>query len=428
MVRLCAHASELCVFGVLACGSAHSTDVNPADAGVDDAPPEFCAHSGADQVRDLFCLETPARIQSLGELEQRLGLAFTGHAAVAGANGYPDAAVEGTTSGTAYEAVTLLGHSTALSGRFVSPINPRAIILGLNTFLAFNRGVQQVELVSVDRNTAELNFYLITFEQACNRKGCKPGDLFTPRIESDWVATEIRDAEGLKNTPFDCRQCHQRGRDAPILLMRELHGPWTHFFAPEQTGSNQIPEVTGSDLLNDYLNAKGTESYAGIPTDALRSTLGFTLEGVVPQPQPLVFDGTTIMDERWPSSPAGFAATPQRSATWYAAYEAFKRGEQLALPYFDPRATDVGKEAALTAAIWKTRATRVPCRIWAISSPMIRRCAQKWGFRPSPAQPLLLRSFRRAVPVTTTCSIRASRGRVSALRSPAWPAPSSTSR
>ena len=37
--------------------------------------------------------------------------------------------------------------------------------------------------------------YLVTFEQACNATpdGCTPGDLYTPRIESDWTRVRIQD-------------------------------------------------------------------------------------------------------------------------------------------------------------------------------------------------------------------------------------------
>ena len=320
--------------------------------------PLFCDDGGSDQVHDVFCGTEPPKIASLRELEEAMQLAFP----------VPDGGVianVGTSGeyGSPYVATTLLAHSTALSGALVSPINPRAIVLGLNSFLAFNRGVQQVEIASIDRNTAAPSFFLVTFEQACSASpaGCSPGDLFTPRIESNWTRVRARDAEALKDTPSDCRQCHQRGRDVPILLMRELHGPWNHFFAPDQGAPDDFPEPTGVDLLRDYLTAKGGETYAGIPLDDLRNTFGATLEGVVPFEQPVVFDGVAIIDERWYSRDGGppgpvASTTPARSPTWYAAYDAFKRGEQLPLPYFASRPTDAVKQAKLTAAYQSYRA------------------------------------------------------------------------
>jgi hypothetical protein len=65
-------------------------------------------------------------------------------------------------------AAAVLGHSTALGGRFVSPINPRVIVMGVGTFLVFARGTQRVELMSRSRDDGRFNFYLIDFEQACN--------------------------------------------------------------------------------------------------------------------------------------------------------------------------------------------------------------------------------------------------------------------
>jgi cytochrome c553 len=253
----------------------------------------------------------------------------------------------------------MLGHSTALSGKLVSPLNPRVFIIRAGTILAFHRGVQQVEIATRDRNTDGLNFFLITFEQSCNKapSGCSPGDLYTPRIESDWTSVRIEDDEDLKNTPSDCRQCHQRGQDAPLLLMRERDEPWTHFFLPDQENISTPPEPTGSDLMRAYLAAKGDETYGGIPTVFLRSTVGINLEVAVQRAQPLLFDVRAILNERWPWIPdQGFASEPLPSATWYRNYEAFKRGEELALPHFHPMPTDPDKQARLSAVYASYRA------------------------------------------------------------------------
>jgi hypothetical protein len=50
-----------------------------------------------------------------------------------------------------------------------------------------------------------------------------------------------------------------------------------------------------------------------------------------------------------------YSATPERSAIWYEAYDAFKRGEQLPLPYFAPRVSDAKKQAKLTEAYQRYR-------------------------------------------------------------------------
>lgn len=302
--------------------------------------PGLCARTGrSDRVRDVFCGNQRPRIRSLAELERALG-------------------VELLSSGPAfgYGGVVLLAHSTALSGDIVSELNPRAIATSLGLFVAFSRGIQQVEIAAIDHDTSNVSFYLVRFQQACNAaaNGCRPGDLYTPRIESDWLSTTLEDDEDLKNTPSDCRQCHQRGSEQAVLLMREFDGPWTHFFAPDQDEPEGFPEATGSALLRDYLRAKGEEPYANIPSETLRNTAGITLQNLVHRPQPLIFDGAQIMNERWPWHD-GYASTPERSATWYAVYEAFKRGEQLPLPYFAPRISDPDKQAVLTQAYQRYR-------------------------------------------------------------------------
>ena len=259
--------------------------------------------------------------------------------------------------------VVVLAHSTALSGHVVSPINPRAIVMGGRTIIAFQRGVQRIELATLANGKGTFNFYLLSFEQACNgnEDGCSPGDLYTPRIEADWTRVDIHDDEDLKNSPLDCRQCHQRGREAPILLMREVLAPWTHFFGTLSDNGlpGSRPDVRGGDLLRDYLQAKGDEPYGQVSMATISRTSGFLLQAII-GPQPLVFDAPTIENERFPYEDDGTrAAEPQPSATWNGAFEAFKRGEQLALPYVEPRATDPRKQAELSDAYARYRADEI---------------------------------------------------------------------
>ncbi|MET0282947.1 MAG: hypothetical protein ABW352_00695 [Polyangiales bacterium] len=318
--------------------------------------PGFCARPGEDAVRDLFCGDSAPRITRLRELQDQLGV--NGSIRVAEATSYSDAGYALEDPNTIVDVAVFMGHSTALSGRLVSPINPRAIVLGKSSVMTFQRGVQLVEIVAFRRDLSQLNFYLLEFEQACNATGCKPGDLYTPRIESDWLRVHIRDAEELKNTTFDCRQCHQRGRETPMLLMRELEAPWTHFFELDspsyETGS--LPGVRGLDLVRDYNRAKGDESYAGLAAYTLRHTFGVLLQNLVNRDQPVLFDAPRIEEERWPLEEAtGRYLGPNVSRTWEASYEAFKRGEQLAMPHFDPRPTDPAKQAALSEAYQRYR-------------------------------------------------------------------------
>jgi len=293
-------------------------------------------------VRDLFCAEEgPRRMTSLAALQDALHVPY--YAEYVGA-------------------AEFMGLSTSLSGRFVSPINPRVIMRGWSasspqtgTFIAFQRGVQRLEIATEDRRRDALNFYLISFTQACNAApgGCLPGDLYTPAIEDDWIHVDIQDDEDLKNTPEDCRQCHQRGRETPLLLMRELETPWMHFF------KTPLDQTVGRTLASAYRLAKGGERYANFSWPVIENSSGSGLEGAVDEAQPLLFDSATIVGERFPAD-APLETLPRRSPTWDRAYDAFKRGDQLALPYFAADATDADKRAALSAAYREYGAGSLP--------------------------------------------------------------------
>jgi hypothetical protein len=314
-------------------------------------PAGFCTRDDADEVRDVFCAER-APITSLSELQRALNV--YPHAPNPRAPYVGDPMLDNPHA--AVSSVLVMSHSTSLSGQLVSPINPRVLILSENTIMAFSRGVQRVELISLSRTTNQLNFYMLSFEQACNASeaGCTPGDLYTPQIETDWTGLSVRDAEELKNTPLDCRQCHQRNSSEPSLLMRELEGPWTHFFLPADL--EQAPQgVSGSDLMRDYLAAKGDELYAGYELSTISSVLPFVFQRRVGGIQPLNFDSLKILNERFPMEDGGYVQEAQPSPTWEEGYEAFKRGDQLPLPYLDQRATDPDKQQQLTDAYRRYR-------------------------------------------------------------------------
>lgn len=307
--------------------------------------PPLCSRTADDPVRDVFC-KTETSIASLGALQDALKVPYDTHVRVDPA---------------------FMGHSTSLSGRVVSPINPRVIIdiydsahTADRVLLAFQRGAQHVEMAAWSPTGGTFDFYLLTFTQACNAApgGCSPGDLYTPAIESDWAGVELQDDEDLKNTPLDCRQCHQRGREAPVLLMRELQSPWMHFFEGPPSALMYLPSLDqsgGMALESTYERAKGDEPYANFVLQAIQNSSGSGLQGAVDPDQPLRFDSLTILAERFPyTAPAG--SPPERSKTWDREYETFKLGDHLALPYFAPNPTDPDKLAALTTAYQDYRA------------------------------------------------------------------------
>jgi mono/diheme cytochrome c family protein len=357
-------SAALCASLLLACSSdavskphvaaapdAASGDAPDAEAGEPTARPEFCARPGADPVRTAFCADERPILRSLEDVMTLVdaNVATTAEDMDAGKG-------PATPLGT-IRYVALLGHSTALSGHQVSPINPRAIVLGKRTLLAYQRGTQQVELASYTQDGTGLHFYLVRFEQACNARphGCSPGDLYTPRIERDWTRYTITDEEALKNTPLDCRQCHQRGLERGTLLMRELESPWTHFFFPPYTHVT-LPGVNGTELTRDYLDAKGDEPYGGFAVEKVSLVAAAVLQTMVGPTQPLLFNAPQILAERYPN---GAVDAPQPSPTWEHAYEAFKRGEQLALPYLETRATDPEKQRRLTQAYQRYRSGEI---------------------------------------------------------------------
>jgi hypothetical protein len=329
-------------------GDAGSSAGDEPQAPIPSERAALCARPADDAVRDLFCKGDNLTVSSLRELLGRLGIDAL-------AVDVDEAGAAQTSADTSQESqnVVLLGHSTALSGNLVSAINPRAILLGKQALVAFQRGVQKAEIAALDRVTKRRNFYLVSFKQACNEQpgGCLPGDLYTPSIERDWRTVTLTDDEDLKNTPLDCRQCHQRKLDEPVLLMRELLGPWTHFFFFDVDSKELGGVKEGVDLMRAYLSAKGNESYAGIPSPQLRKTAGVTLQRLIVAPQPLQFD---------PSIPVQLETnrnngSPRRSPIWDSGYAAFKRGEQQALPYYESDVSDPVKRAKLSDAYTRYR-------------------------------------------------------------------------
>lgn len=323
--------------GLLACGDgARDAASVPAERRA------LCAREADDAVRDIFCKGDDVSVSSLRQLLARLEI----DTLPADMDEAEAAQIEVADTREPEQSAVFLAHSTALSGQLVSPINPRAIRIGTDTLVAFQRGVQKVEIATRDRKLQRRNFYLLTFVQACNQRpqGCRPGDLYTLDIERDWRSVRLEDDEDLKNTPRDCRMCHQRKAEKLTLLMRELQGPWLHFFLFDNDQVSDYPEgggPPGRESVREYMRAKGSESYAGVPSAKIRQTAGVTLQrAVVGEPQPLQFPPTVTMQ----------LELNERSQIWDREYVAFKRGDQLALPYFRQSATDPAKQAALSEA------------------------------------------------------------------------------
>lgn len=281
----------------------------------------LCARNNGDSVSRAFCGATTPAISDLAALQKLLGIGF-----VPGHRGNGDAE---------NAAFALTGHSTSLVTRFTSPINPRAIIWtpslqGNFVMMGFARGEQFIELVANDptRNN-ELTFFLLRFRQACNEQsgGCTPGDLLTPAVESNFTSYTLYQDVDVKNTVFDCLQCHQPGGAGTkkILRMQELRAPWGHWMSANESANNL-------ETLNDYKRAHAAgEVYAGIPGQAIPNSSPRALEGFLVSrgfgTQPNVFNSAQILDRG-------------SSAAWRALYAKAQAGEQIPPPFHANRITD----------------------------------------------------------------------------------------
>jgi len=301
-------------------------------------------------VRDAFCGNTPATITSLRNLQAALGLEFTN----------PNATRRDDNGRRGNPAFTLTGHSSSLVARFVSAINPRAIIFtppnernptpGL-VAMGFVRGDQFAEIVTSDRITNELSFFLVEFKQACNLDhSCTPGDLLTPAVERNWIEYSVFGEQDLQNTILDCLQCHQPAGPGTrsILRMQELRNPWTHFFRSNRE--------SGRALLVDFIDAHGQdEEYAGIPGPVIRASDPALLEDLVRgngfRDQPNEFNSRRIEKEvRQTQGQPQNNDIAGTSHAWEHIYEANVRGEFISVPYHDAKVTDSVKLAEMTQA------------------------------------------------------------------------------
>lgn len=310
-----------------------------------------CARGAADTVLTALCSDDAPAIDSLADLQDALKLGSTFITDLSSAR-----------TG-ALTALSVTAHSTGLSIRSVSAINPRLIAvraeLLANTLsaLAFARGEQFVELLAKDPASNALSFYVVGFRQACNDApgGCSAGDLLTPAIEQDWTELTLYDEQDLENTVLDCAPCHQPGGPGSQKLMRmqELNTPWTHWFFEQNDG--------GRALLSDYLAAHGDETYAGMTAEQIKGADPNALTTLVLVTNPAQldyepFNSLPIEAEIRAHAEAVGSGQPQdnsipgESKTWRAAYERQKSGIGITLPYHDVKITDASKLAAKTAA------------------------------------------------------------------------------
>jgi hypothetical protein len=194
-----------------------------------------------------------------------------------------------------------------------------------------------VELVARDPVRNDLNFYLVSFEQACNASanGCSPADLLTPAVESSWTGVTVYADVDLKNTILDCLHCHQPAATGPKMLrMQELRDPWTHWFRDDRPSNV---------LLADYRAAHPPdEVFAGMPGPMVDSSDPSDLEDL------LRAEGYATQPNEFPT--AAIEAEGIEGAAWQAIFANVLSGAQIPVPFSGIRAADAAKLTAAAAS------------------------------------------------------------------------------
>jgi hypothetical protein len=322
-----------------------------------------CERRDADSVLEVFCMDQPAPT-SLAALQARLHVGRDNLA-------FPQT---DTATHAIAHSLAITGHSTGLSKRSVSAINPRLVLqrtavplaaaevppLSPVLALAFSRGEQLVELAVSGYNDRRLRFYIVAYRQACNSRpeGCAPHDLLTEATERDWTEVSLYDEQDLANTVLDCATCHQPGGPSSrkLLRMQEIDVPWTHWFMTTSEG--------GRALIEDYSAAHADEVFAGMPSEQISRSDPNSLSLLVftSGPQPTSFASKQIEQEIKDSAAALGGdqpfdnSVPGMSPTWQASFERALRGERIAVPYHNVKVTDPDKLATMTDAYRAYRA------------------------------------------------------------------------
>jgi hypothetical protein len=340
----------------------------------------------ADVFIKVFCADaaggTVPNPTSLVELEQLLGLGFQNPGGGNATGGNPGFA--------------LLGHSESLAGRYISAINPRAILFTPLTgsrpsgyvLLAYTRGDTFVEVAAHDPTLDKVILYLVRFAKGCaaNPGGCTPADLLTSSVEQGWLAVDSYAAStDINDTILDCFECHQpAGPSGPtVLRMQEITPPFTHFFSSTTEG--------GKALVADFHSAHGSnEAYAGIPAPLVDESDPALLAGFLQAAgfgdQPNAFDSAAIEAEVRNSAPRQpLVNVPLgESHTWDGIYAVAKLGQAIAVPYHDVKVTDATKLAAATNAYRKVSLGQAsPNSLMDIRDVFLDQGLRDMGFAPA---------------------------------------------
>lgn len=309
---------------------------------------EVCARGNGDPIALDLCTDPPPTITSLTDLYQAI-----------------DVVIEPAS-------MAALANSTSLAARSVSAVNPRVFARispgeGIDVELgaaAFSRGEQVVELVGYDPANDSLNFYLLTFFQACNDSdtGCSAADRFTPAIESGWTKWSLYQDVDLANHVLDCNTCHQPGGPGTpkLLLMQQAEDPWMHWFAGFSLNTGGLPTTSAELLTPLFLEMHGTEpSYGGVPMAlftqepalpsgiVMRQMLDiyWSVKGGAPAP-------LTVAGQEQPFDSIAIEADVAggSTSTWDEYHAASLAGERLPPPWHHHDITDADARAEAVAS------------------------------------------------------------------------------
>lgn len=301
---------------------------------------ELCERGNADVVSEKLCARR--NLTSLKDLQSALGFEFVSKIGN-GDMGNP--------------AFAFLTHSTSLTGRSVSTINPRVFIFTDPATrgpiagppqadpdfvaMAFVRGEPLVEIVARDRVTGELRFFLVRFELACEERGCTSWDVFGPSIESGWTGVTVYDDTDLENTLFDCNVCHQPGGPGTpkMLRMVEQRFPWTHFFRDKDQGKELVDEY--------YLAHDRNEAYGGVPGGLVARSEPARLEGLVEHEGFIVQPGELPTQRLVKFLALGKRVTEE--PTYVDMFRAATEGKALPVPFPDARFVAAREQKDLSA-------------------------------------------------------------------------------
>lgn len=329
-----------------------------------------CARHYGDMISAKFCAGgAPPRLTSLADLEALLGLTVR-------PNPTSDPAIN------ANVRLTLAGESTGLGLRSVNAILPRAFLMtpaaGVQPgssfqVLAFSRGEPLVELVASDPAAQTLRFFLIRFQPACEATRCGNADLQTAAIESGWAGYTLYDDQTIADTTLDCLTCHQPAGPGTkkLLRMQELANPWAHWFYPERPATLQI--------VQDFLAAHGSESYAGIPSSMVMPSRPAALTSLAQNAgfgtQPNAFDTLAINTE---------LAASGSSTTWAGLYAKAVAGQEIPPSYYTNPYDRTKQQAAIAAHQQLLAGTLPAAQLPDLRDTMLDSALTDMSIRPKP--------------------------------------------